>query len=125
MTAKNTNQKANKPQTKKVAAKCVLNKSRGMATDHRHFRVTQQCDGKWAVEHALSEKVIKLFPTKIEALRYARRMEERCFKPALSHCSKGFNKGKIGKARLSSGRPSIRPNPYPVGPVDDTDDNKK
>ncbi len=54
-------------------------------------------DGKWQVFRAGSDKVIKLFDTKVEAEEYTKRMAENQGVSYLSHASKGKNKGRIQK----------------------------
>ena len=54
-------------------------------------------DNKWQVFRAGSEKVIKLFDTKVEAEEYTKRMAENQGVGYLSHASKGKNKGRIQK----------------------------
>lgn len=54
-------------------------------------------DNKWQVFRAGSDKVIKLFDTKVEAEEYTKRMAENQGVSYLSHASKGKNKGKIQK----------------------------
>jgi len=44
-----------------------------------------------------SNKVIKLFDTKVEAEEYTKRMAENQGVSYLSHASKGKNKGRIQK----------------------------
>ncbi len=52
-------------------------------------------DKKWAVKAAGSEKVIKLFDTKEEAMEYTEKMAENQGASFVSHASKGANKGRI------------------------------
>lgn len=54
-------------------------------------------DNKWQVFRAGSDKVIKLFDTKVEAEEYTKRMAENQGVGYLSHASKGKNKGRIQK----------------------------
>lgn len=54
-------------------------------------------DNKWQVFRAGSEKVIKLFDTKVEAEEYTKVMAENQGVSYLSHASKGKNKGRIQK----------------------------
>ena len=54
-------------------------------------------DNKWQVFRAGSDKVIKLFDTKVEAEEYTKRMAENQGVSYLSHASKGKNKGRIQK----------------------------
>ena len=54
-------------------------------------------DGKWQVFRAGSDKVIKLFDTKVEAEAYTKQMAENQGVGFLTHASKGKNKGRVQK----------------------------
>ena len=54
-------------------------------------------DGKWQVFRAGSDKVIKLFATKVEAEEYAKTLSKNQGVNFLTHASKGAKKGKIIK----------------------------
>ena len=54
-------------------------------------------DNKWQVFRAGSDKVIKLFDTKVEAEAYTKQMAENQGVGYLTHASKGKNKGRIQK----------------------------
>ena len=53
---------------------------------------------KWKVSIRGSDKVIKLFDTKVEAEEYCTRMAKNQGATLQIHNSKGANKGKISKA---------------------------
>lgn len=55
-------------------------------------------DNKWKVSIRGSDKVIKLFDTKVEAEEYCTRMAKNQGATLQIHNSKGVNKGKISKA---------------------------
>ncbi len=54
-------------------------------------------DGKWQVKAEKSEKAVKLFWTKEEAVKYAKELAERNDASTAFHASKGKNKGKLQK----------------------------
>ena len=54
-------------------------------------------DNMWQVFIAGSDKVIKLFKTKVEAEEYVSKMAENQGATYLTHASKGANKGRIQK----------------------------
>lgn len=54
-------------------------------------------DNKWQVFIAGSDKVIKLFSTKVEAEEYVSKMAENQGASYVTHASKGANKGRIQK----------------------------
>lgn len=69
-----------------------------MAEKKKVYHVAKRAeDGKWAVKFAGGEKVIKLFATKDEALKYADQLAENQDGSVAFHASKGQNKGKIQK----------------------------
>ncbi len=82
---------AKKPAAKKEEASKEAKKN---ASYHISKRAS---DNKWQVFRAGSDKVIKLFDTKVEAEEYTKRMAENQGVSYLSHASKGKNKGKIQK----------------------------
>ena len=55
-------------------------------------------DGKWQVFRAGSDKVIKLFATKVEAEAYVKQLSENQGVGFVTHASKGANKGKINNS---------------------------
>ena len=79
---------AKEPEEKKEAPK------KNTASYHVSKRAS---DNKWQVFRAGSDKVIKLFDTKVEAEEYTKRMAENQGVSYLSHASKGKNKGRIQK----------------------------
>lgn len=52
-------------------------------------------DGKWQVKIAGSDKIIKTFATKAEAMEYVRKLSENQDRSVIVHPSKGKNKGKF------------------------------
>lgn len=61
-------------------------------------------DGKWQVFIKGSDKVIKLFSTKVEAEEYCEKMAKNQGATLLVHKSKGANKGKTGGAKVTKGK---------------------
>ena len=61
-------------------------------------------DGKWQVFIKGSDKVIKLFSTKVEAESYCEKMAKNQGATLLVHKSKGANKGKTGGAKITKGK---------------------
>lgn len=61
-------------------------------------------DGKWQVFIKGSDKVIKLFSTKVEAEAYCEKMVKNQGATLLVHKSKGANKGKTGGAKITKGK---------------------
>lgn len=61
-------------------------------------------DGKWQVFIKGSDKVIKLFSTKVEAEEYCEKMAKNQGATLLVHKSKGANKGKTGTAIITRGK---------------------
>ena len=61
-------------------------------------------DGKWQVFIKGSDKVIKLFSTKVEAEEYCEKMAKNQGATLLVHKSKGANKGKTGGAKITKGK---------------------
>lgn len=57
--------------------------------------VKRESDKMWTVKAAGSDKVIKLFATKEEAMAYTEKMAENQGASFVSHASKGQNKGRI------------------------------
>ena len=69
-----------------------------MAKNSASYHLSKRAsDGQWQVFRAGSDKVIKLFDTKVEAEEYTRKMAENQGVAYLSHASKGKNKGRIQK----------------------------
>lgn len=56
-------------------------------------------DGKWQVKIMGSDRAIKLFSTKAEALEYTKAMAGNTDKGIVVKPSKGVNKGKFTKAK--------------------------
>ena len=61
-------------------------------------------DGKWQVFIKGSDKVIKLFSTKVEAETYCTELAKNQGATLLVHNSKGANKGKTGGAKVKRGK---------------------
>lgn len=61
-------------------------------------------DGKWQVFIQGSDKVIKLFSTKVEAEEYCEQMAKNQGATLLVHKSKGASKGKAGAAKIVKGK---------------------
>ena len=61
-------------------------------------------DNKWQVFIQGSDKVIKLFNTKIEAEEYCEQMAQNQKATLLFHKSKGDNKGKASAAKVVKGK---------------------
>ena len=69
-----------------------------MAASKASYHVSKRAsDNKWQVFRAGSDKVIKLFATKVEAEEYAKQLSANQGVGFLTHASKGKNKGKIQK----------------------------
>lgn len=69
-----------------------------MADAKKVYHVSKRAeDGKWVIKFAGGEKVIKLFNTKEEALKYADQLAANQEGTVQFHASKGKNKGKIQK----------------------------
>lgn len=86
-----------KTTAKKVEAKkeTPVKKDAGIKVYHVSKR---EKDGKWQVFIRGSDKVIKLFDTKVEAEEYCTKMAINQGATLQVHKSKGVNKGKISKA---------------------------
>ncbi len=100
--AKKPEEKKEKPAPKKKAApakKAEEKKEEDKeAKKNASYHISKRAsDNKWQVFRAGSEKVIKLFDTKVEAEEYTKRMAENQGVGYLSHASKGKNKGRIQK----------------------------
>lgn len=87
-----------KAEEKKEAAKEPEEKKDAPKKNTASYHVSKRAsDNKWQVFRAGSDKVIKLFDTKVEAEEYTKRMAENQGVSYLSHASKGKNKGRIQK----------------------------
>ena len=98
--APNKKAEEKKPATKKPAEKKPADKKEEPKEPKKNasYHISKRAsDNKWQVFRAGSEKVIKLFDTKVEAEEYTKRMAENQGVSYLSHASKGKNKGKIQK----------------------------
>ena len=100
--AKKSEEKKEKPAPKKKVApakKAEEKKEEDKeAKKNASYHISKRAsDNKWQVFRAGSEKVIKLFDTKVEAEEYTKRMAENQGVGYLSHASKGKNKGRIQK----------------------------
>ncbi len=74
-----------------------------MATKVYHVS-KRASDGKWQVFIRGSDKVIKLFATKVEAEAYCEKMAKNQGATLMVHNSKGANKGKTGNAKVKKGK---------------------
>ena len=86
-----------KPAPKKEAKKPAPKKEEPKKNTASYHLSKRASDGKWQVFRAGSDKVIKLFDTKVEAEEYVKKMAENQGVAYLTHASKGKNKGKIQK----------------------------
>ena len=86
-----------KPAPKKAEVKKEEPKEESKKNTASYHISKRASDNKWQVFRAGSEKVIKLFDTKVEAEEYTKRMAENQGVSYLSHASKGKNKGRIQK----------------------------
>ncbi len=59
----------------------------------------RESDAKWVVKIMGSDKVIKTFDTKAEAMAYTKSMAGSTGKGILTKPSKGVHKGKFSKAK--------------------------
>ena len=74
-------------------------------TEGKVYHVSKRAsDGKWQVFIRGSDKVIKLFSTKVEAEDYCNKMAKNQGATLLVHKSKGANKGKTGRAKVIKGK---------------------
>ena len=92
---------------KKVASKKVDAKeeSAKKETGIKVYHVSKrEKDGKWQVFISGSDKVIKLFDTKVEAEEYCKKMAINQGATLQVHDSKGANKGKLPKAIVKGGK---------------------
>ena len=74
-----------------------------MATKVYHVS-KRASDNKWQVFIQGSDKVIKLFNTKVEAEAYCEQMAKNQGATLLVHNSKGASKGKVSKANVKKGK---------------------
>ena len=88
---------AEKKETKKAAPAKEETKEESKKNTASYHISKRASDNKWQVFRAGSDKVIKLFDTKVEAEEYTKRMAENQGVSYLSHASKGKNKGRIQK----------------------------
>lgn len=87
-----------KAPTKKDAPEELEDKKEAPKKNTASYHLSKRAsDNKWQVFRAGSDKVIKLFNTKVEAEEYTKRMAENQGVSYLSHASKGKNKGRIQK----------------------------
>jgi len=70
-----------------------------MAEKKNTYMVNKREDGKWQVKIIGSDRAIKLFSTKAEALDYTKTMAGNTEKGIVFKPSKGANKGKFTKAK--------------------------
>ena len=98
---KPTKEQKEKPAPKKKASAKKVEEKKEKDKDAKKnasYHISKRAsDNKWQVFRAGSEKVIKLFDTKVEAEEYTKRMAENQGVGYLSHASKGKNKGRIQK----------------------------
>ena len=98
---------AAKPAAKKPAAKPAAKKPAPKAASGgtKVYHVSKRAsDGKWQVFIKGSDKVIKLFGTKVEAEDYCAQMAKNQGATLLVHNSKGANKGKVASAKVKGGK---------------------
>lgn len=89
---------AKKAPSKKAAPKAEEKEEGASKKNTASYHLSKRAsDNKWQVFRAGSNKVIKLFDTKVEAEEYTKRMAENQGVSYLSHASKGKNKGRIQK----------------------------
>ena len=94
---------AKKPE-KKPAAKPAA-KPAPKAAPAKVYHVSKRAsDGKWQVFIKGSDKVIKLFSTKVEAEDYCAQMAKNQGATLLVHNSKGAKKGKANTAKVKRGK---------------------
>jgi len=74
-----------------------------MATKIYHVS-KRASDNKWQVFIQGSDKVIKLFNTKVDATQYCEQMAKNQGATLLMHKSKGVNKGKASSANIVKGK---------------------
>lgn len=74
-----------------------------MATKVYHVS-KRASDNKWQVFIKGSDKVIKLFDTKVEAESYCEKMAKNQGATLLVHNSKGAKKGKANSAKVTKGK---------------------
>ncbi len=84
-----------KAEAKEAEPKKAETKKEGVKVYHVSKRAS---DNKWQVFIRGSDKVIKLFNTKVEAEEYCTKMAKNQGATLQVHKSKGVNKGKISKA---------------------------
>ncbi len=77
----------------------IGNKEIFMAEKKNTYMVNKREDGKWQVKIMGSDKAIKLFATKAEAIEYTKNMAGNTEKGIVVKPSKGANKGKFTKAK--------------------------
>ena len=88
---------AKKEPAKKEPAKKEAAPAKKPATGGAYHVSKRKEDNKWQVFIAGSDKVIKLFDTKVEAEAWVNEKAESTGRTVLVHASKGKNKGKIQK----------------------------
>ena len=90
-----------KAEPKKAAPKAAPKKEEKKEAPKKNtaaYHVSKRAsDGMWQVFRAGSDKVIKLFKTKVEAEAYVKQMAENQGVNYHTHASKGKSKGKIQK----------------------------
>ena len=74
-----------------------------MATKVYHVS-KRASDNKWQVFIQGSDKVIKLFDTKVQAEEYCEKMAQNQGATLLMHKSKGASKGKASAAKVVKGK---------------------
>lgn len=93
--AKKVEKVEEKAPVEETPKKATPEKKESIKVYHVSKRAT---DNKWQVFIRGSDKVIKLFDTKVEAEEYCTRMAKNQGATLQIHNSKGANKGKISKA---------------------------
>ncbi len=92
---KKTETKKAEPKKATAAKETTEKKNTGVKVYHVSKRAS---DNKWQVFIKGSDKVIKLFDTKVQAEEYCTKMAINQGATLQVHKSKGANKGKISKA---------------------------
>ena len=85
------------PAPKKEPAAKKEEPKKGPSANAAYHVSKRASDGKWQVFIAGSDKVIKLFNTKVEAEEWVNEKAESTGRTVLVHASKGKSKGKIQK----------------------------
>lgn len=97
--------KETKPVKKDNKVKKVAPKKEEKKAGTKVYHLSKRSsDNKWQVFIKGSDKVIKLFDTKVEAEEYCKKMAINQGATLATHNSKGENKGKITKSKVKAGK---------------------